>query len=136
MLPRWKRALKFLARAESLIVIGYSLPRYDSMVRDMLLDAAKNRRIPIWVLSPRPREVAENLHDLVRSDVCALPLYWDLFSRAVLRTARHRGATSLDGLRGAGFEIAAEYQLLKDRREEEDKRRERRAMVMSPETHE
>jgi hypothetical protein len=118
LLPRWERALRLMARAECLILIGYSLPPYDSMVRDLLVDSAKNKRIPIWVLSPQPFEVAENLHDLVLGPVQFLSVYWDLFSRAIRAVARRRGARNLDGLRGAGVDVAVQYEILKHRRDE------------------
>jgi hypothetical protein len=56
--PVWQDAFETLSEAETWIVIGYSLPHYDRMVRDLFGAAYRGQRIEIQ--DPNAKSVAES----------------------------------------------------------------------------
>ena len=68
----WRVAGSCLARASTWVVIGYSLPPYDELVRELLL-AAATRATTVHVLDPDPG-AAQRFHALLpKADVHAHP---------------------------------------------------------------
>jgi hypothetical protein len=47
----WRLAAEFVAKASTLVVVGYSLPAYDHLVRDLLRNSVRSRTV-IHVFDP------------------------------------------------------------------------------------
>jgi hypothetical protein len=60
--PVWDQAFDTLSRADVWIVIGYSLPKYDLMVRDLF--RAAHHRQPIEIQDPNAESVAESFSEV------------------------------------------------------------------------
>lgn len=60
----WQLAFESLRRATRVWIVGYSLPRADTVVAGMLSQALLSSDVPIEIVNPRPKGVRSHLEDL------------------------------------------------------------------------
>ncbi|MCH7499220.1 MAG: SIR2 family protein [Nitrospinae bacterium] len=70
--PIWKKAQNILENSEVWIFIGYSLPKYDKLVLELLKSSSKNNCSNIHVFDPDP-VVAQRFHKIFGKKVSSYP---------------------------------------------------------------
>jgi len=115
-------AYRTFLEISQLVIIGYSFGLGSNGIMDKvsfnaLVEYCGCRDIPITVVDPFPRNLAECLADSLKNEtVTQIPAYWNLLSTAILNIIRDRGLTNLDEVAGFGASVVREYRQLLDRR--------------------
>jgi hypothetical protein len=90
LLNKIEPAYRSLLNVSNIVVIGYSFGMssngmMDQLSFDALVEYCSNRNIRIYVVSPSPRDLAECLEECLKnSNIVQIPVYWNLFCRAIL----------------------------------------------------
>lgn len=110
LMDRFIQSWEELRIAEVLIDVGYSLPGYDEDVRDLLRDGFRSRGRQVWILTPDPIAICDEMGALLASNQGRpWPVRWDCLAGAIANVVRTVRCTSLRGLRFHLQEVCLEY---------------------------